>query len=134
MVDVSKSLQGGSSPYTSHVTYLNQSMSPSHLFTLWASLMSQTVKNLPAMQETWVPSLGQEDPLEKGMTTHSSILAWRIPWTKEPCGLWSMGFQESDVTEQLTLPLYFHFISQMCPVSLTHPSAELQSGMEDLSF
>ena len=51
------------------------------------------VKNLPAMQDTWVQSLGQEDPLEKGMTTHSSILAWRIPWTEEPSGLQSMGLQ-----------------------------------------
>ena len=49
------------------------------------------VKNLPAMQETQVFSLGQEDPLEKGMATHSSILAWRIPWTEEPHGLQSMG-------------------------------------------
>ena len=48
------------------------------------------VKNLPAMQETWVRSLGWEDPLEKGMATHSSILAWRIPWTEEPDGLWSI--------------------------------------------
>ena len=46
--------------------------------------MTQMVKNPPAMQETWVRSLGQEDPLEKGMATHSSILAWRIPWTEEP--------------------------------------------------
>ena len=51
------------------------------------------VKNLPAMQETWVQSLGQEDPLEKEMATHSSILAWRIPWTKEPGRLQSMGLQ-----------------------------------------
>ena len=49
------------------------------------------VKNLLAMQETWVPSLGQEDPLEKGMATHPSILAWRIPWTEEPGQLQSMG-------------------------------------------
>ena len=49
-------------------------------------------KNLPAMQETWVRSLGQEDPLEEGRATHSSILAWRIPWTEEPGGLQSMGF------------------------------------------
>ena len=49
----------------------------------WAPLEAQMVKNLPAMLETWVPSLGQEDPLEKGMATHSSILAWRIPWTEE---------------------------------------------------
>ena len=47
----------------------------------WASLAAQLVKNPPARQETWVPSLGWEDPLEKGMSTHSSILAWRIPWT-----------------------------------------------------
>ena len=47
----------------------------------WASLVAQLVKNLPAMLETWVQSLGWEDPLEKGMSTHSSILAWRIPWT-----------------------------------------------------
>ena len=48
-----------------------------------ASLVVQIVKNLPAMRKTWVPFLGQEDPLEKGMATHSSILAWRIPWTEE---------------------------------------------------
>ena len=54
------------------------------------------VKNLPAMQETQVQSLGQEDPLEKGMGTHSSILAWRIPWTEKPGGLQSRGSQESD--------------------------------------
>ena len=47
----------------------------------WASLVAQLVKNLPAKQETWVGSLGWEDPLEKGKATHSSILAWRIPWT-----------------------------------------------------
>ena len=57
----------------------------------WASLVAQTVKNLPAMQETEVQSLGWEDPLEKGMATHSSILAWRIPWTEEPGGLQSIG-------------------------------------------
>ena len=51
------------------------------------------VKNLPAMQEIWVQSLGQENPLEKGMATYSSILAWRIPWTEEPGGLQSMGLQ-----------------------------------------
>ena len=58
-----------------------------------ASLVAQTVKKLPAMQDTQVWSLGQEDPLEKGMTTHSTILAWRIPWTVEPSGLQSMGSQ-----------------------------------------
>ena len=56
-----------------------------------ASLLAQMVKNLPAMQETRVQSLGWEDTLEKGMATHSSILAWRIPWTEEPGELESMG-------------------------------------------
>ena len=55
--------------------------------------MAQLVKNLPAMQETQVRSLGWEDPLEKGTATHSSILAWRIPWTEEPGGLQSIGSQ-----------------------------------------
>ena len=59
-----------------------------------ASLVAQRVKNLPALQETRVQSLGPEDPLEKGMATHSSILAWSIPWTEEPGGLQSMGSQE----------------------------------------
>ena len=58
-----------------------------------ASLVAQMVKNLPAMPETHVRSLGQEDPLEKEMAAHSSILAWRIPWTEEPGGLESMGLQ-----------------------------------------
>ena len=55
--------------------------------------MAQTVKKLPAMREMWVRSLGQEDPLEKGMATPSSILAWRIPWTEEPSGIQFMGSQ-----------------------------------------
>ena len=58
-----------------------------------ASLVAQMVKNLPAMQETWVRSLGPEDPLEKEMTTHFSILAWRIPWIEEPSGLQSTGLK-----------------------------------------
>ena len=58
-----------------------------------ASLVAQRLKVLPAMQETWVRSLGWEDPLEKEMATHSSILAWRIPWMEEPGGLQSMGLQ-----------------------------------------
>ena len=56
--------------------------------------VAQLVKNLPAVQETRVQSLGQEDPLEKEMANHSSILAWRIPWTEEPGGLESMGLQK----------------------------------------
>ena len=63
------------------------------LYTHRDFLVAQTVRNLPAVQETQVQSLGWEDPLEKGMTTHSSILAWRIPWTEEPGGLQSMGSQ-----------------------------------------
>ena len=56
-------------------------------------LVAQRLKSLPAMQQTWVRFLGQEDPLEKEMATHSSILAWRIPWTEEPGGLQSTGSQ-----------------------------------------
>ena len=59
----------------------------------WASQVAQMIKNLPAIQKTWVQSLGQQDPLEKGMATHSSILAQRIAWTEEPGGLQSMGSQ-----------------------------------------
>ena len=62
-----------------------------HLKFFWASLVAQLVKNLPAVQGTQVQSLGWEDSLEKEMATHSSILAWKIPWTKEPGGLQSMG-------------------------------------------
>ena len=58
--------------------------------------MPQIVKNLPVMWGTWVQSLGSEDPLEKGTATHSSILAWRFPWTEEPGGLQSLGSQKSD--------------------------------------
>ena len=72
------------------------------------------MKNLPAMQETWVQSLGQEDPLEKGMATHSSILAWKIPWTEEPGRLQSTGSQSQDTTERL------HFTSKA-----NHPPLKL---------
>ena len=76
----------------------------------WASLVVQMVKNPPAMQEIWVQSLGWEYPLEEGMATHSSSLAWRIPWTEEPGGLQSMGcksqtrltWAESDMPERLS--------------------------------
>ena len=75
------------------------------------SLVAQMVKNLPVMQETWVRSLGWEDPLEKGMATQSSILAWRIPWTEEPLCPW--GHKESDKTEQ---PPHTHMVVFMCRV------------------
>ena len=65
------------------------------------------VKNLPAMQETWVQSLGWEDPLEKGMATQSSILAWRILWTEGPGRLQSMGSPKKESTESLTVSLSF---------------------------
>ena len=70
-----------------------------------ASLVAQMVKNLPAMRETWVPFLDWEDPLQKGMATHSSILAWRIPWTEEPGRLLSMGskrVRHNTVTDTFT--------------------------------
>ena len=60
------------------------------------------VKNLPAMQEAWVQSLGWEDPLEEGMATHFSILAWRIPWTEELAWLQPMGCKESDMTKHIS--------------------------------
>ena len=67
--------------------------------------MAQVVKHLPAMQETWVQSLGWEDPLEKEMATHSSTLAWKIPWTGSLVGCSPWGREESDTTERLP----FHF-------------------------
>ena len=60
--------------------------------------MAQEVKNRPAKRDTWLPSLGQEDPLEEGMAIRSTILAWRIPLTEEPAGLQSTGVEESEVT------------------------------------
>ena len=74
-----------------------ESRKKSHIIiTIWAALIAQLVKHPPAMQETWVQSLDQEDPLEKEMATHPSILAWRIPWKEEPGRIQSMGSQELD--------------------------------------
>ena len=70
------------------------------------SLVAQSVKNLPTMQETQVGSLGQDDPLEKGMTICFSILTWRIPWTEEPGKHQSMGHKQLDTTERLSLFKY----------------------------
>ena len=70
------------------------------------SPVAQTVKNLPAKQETWVQPLGQDDLLEKGMATHSSILAWKILWTEEPQEYCPSGCKELGMTEQLTLLLF----------------------------
>ena len=69
-----------------------------------SSLMAQQVKNPSAMQETWVPSLGREDPLEEEMATQSSILAWKIPCAEEPARLQSMGSQRE--TERLSTPVH----------------------------
>ena len=74
----------------------------------WASL----VKHLPAVWKTWVRSLGQEDPLEKETATHSSTLAWKIPWTEEPGGLQSMGLRRVRHNWDFT---FFHFGHQKCP-------------------
>ena len=73
----------------------------------WASLVAQSVKSLSAVQETWVQSPGWEDPLDKEMATHSSILAWKISRTEEPGGLQSMGSQKSGTTERLTHTQFF---------------------------
>ena len=78
---------------------------------MWASLVAQIVKNLPAMQEIWVQSLGHKDPLEKGMATHSSILAWRIPWKEKLQFLVSYspwGREESDMIERPTSSFSLH--------------------------
>ena len=74
-------------------TVLEHSKVSIHLTIAKAFLVAQRLKHLPAVQESWVRSPGQEDPLEKGMATHSILHAWRIPWTEEPCGLQSMGSQ-----------------------------------------
>ena len=83
------------------------------------------VKNLLAMQETWVQSLSQEDPLAKGMATNSSILAWIIPWTEEPGGLQPWGHKESDTTEQLTLSLFHLHMTLSHNQDLLHSLAEI---------
>ena len=74
------------------------------------TLVAQTAKRLPKMQETWVRSLGREDPLEKEMVTQSSILAWEIPWTEEPCGLQPIGLQRAghnlETKQQQPLPRF----------------------------
>ena len=71
----------------------------------WASLVAQIIKNLPAMQETGVGSLGQKDPLVEEMATHSSILAWEMPWTEEPGRLQSMGLQSRTRLSDFTFTL-----------------------------
>ena len=86
-----------------------------------SSLVAQMVKSLLAMLETWVQPLAWEGPLEKGMATHSSIFAWRLPWTEEPGGLGPRGRKELDSTERLRLLLCFIFYRA---VLLAHPLAK----------
>ena len=88
-----------------------------------ASLVAQMVKNLPAMKETWIQSLGQEDALGKRKAAHSSILAWRIPWTEEPGS--PRGHKKSDTIEQLT-----H--THRCCCYLLHSNCSLPELLEDL--
>ena len=95
----------------------------------WASLVAQAVKNLPAMRETWVQSLGWEDPIRKGKAIHSSVLAWRIPWTEEPGGLQPWGCKGSDITgTEHRQCLCFNVIPSICPI-LSAPPRHPQSGL-----
>ena len=92
------------------------------------SPVAQTVKNLPAVWKTQVWFLGKEEPLEKGMATHSIILAWRIPWTEGPDRLQSMGHKEMDKTERLTLSLFSpRFVTTFLPRSKHLSISWLQS-------
>ena len=108
------------------------------LWTIWSSLVDKTVKNLPAMHKTWVQSLGQEDPLEKGMVTYASILAWEIPWTAEPGRLQSMGSQtQTQLSDKhITVQSLSHVqlfatpwtIAHQAPLSMGFPRQEYRSG------
>ena len=98
------------SPFLTSLSYLFL-----HSFNQRASLVAQTVKNLPAMQDTWIRPLSWEDPLEKGMATHSSILAWIIPWAEEPGRLQFMGSRRvghDSATNTFAFTLYFHSFSK----------------------
>ena len=97
------------------------------LLSVGASMVAQRLKCVPTMTEIWVRSLGREDPLEKEMATHSSILAWRIPRTEEPGGLQFTGRKESDRTERLHFHFHFHFI-----VSSIYPCIFLLSAMPNI--
>ena len=92
----------------------------------WASLVAQRLKRLPALQVTWVQSLGREDTLEKEMATHSSILAWRIPWAEEPGGLYSpWGRKESDMTEWLsTIWGHYSIFLELCAAQVGYINYE----------
>ena len=99
------------------------------LFGPWASLVAQRLKRLPAMQETWVQSLGQEDPLEKEMATHSSTLAWKMPWMEEPARLQSMRLQRVSqdwaTSNFLTNPEKAWWNCHLCKTSMSNLSCVL---------
>ena len=88
----------------------------------WASLVAQVVKNLPTMQETQFRSLGREDPLEEGMATCSSVLAWRIPWTEEPGGLQSMVLQRVDFARLKRLSMHACLV---CSPRILYPALQI---------
>ena len=96
-----------------------------------SSLVAQVVKNLPAVQETRIRSLGQKDPLEKGMATHSNILAWRIPWTEEPGGLQSMGLHR--VRHNWVSDTHTHAHAHTHARAHTHTSALLELQLVQLT-
>ena len=101
-------------PHQSGTECRHSASSWGQISSCWASLMAQSIKDPPVMQETWVWFLGREDPLEKEMAIHSSILAWEIPWTEEPAGLQSTELQRirQDWSDSACTPapLYTHFI------------------------
>ena len=92
-----------------------------------ASLVAQSVKNTPAIQETWIQSLGWKDPLEEGKTTHSSSLGWRIPWTEEPGGLQSMGLQNRT---RLTNKAQYNSWPNRCHIMLKHAHIQTHTQMQ----
>ena len=97
-----------------------------------ASLVAQMVNKLPEMRETWVRSLGWEDPLEEDMATCSSILAWRIPWTEEPGRLQSIGLQRVDMTKQFSLSLFIWLHSPNPYSPLTTHCGQVKSDSTSL--
>ena len=103
---------------TRHMYWVCQKVLRFFYTILWVSLVAQMVKNLPAVRETWVQSLGWEGPLEKGMATHSNILAWRIPWKRSLVGYSPWGHRESDTNELLTLSHNLHTILWKNPKEL----------------
>ena len=112
------SLENSNMDYTVHGVAKSWTWLSDFYFT-WASLVAQMVKSLPAVQDTWVRSLDQEDPLEKEMATHSSILAWKIPWTEEPGRLQSMGSHRvgHDWATLLSFTFTFPYSKETKPVN-----------------